>query len=53
MGEKVSLKDKIKNLFDGDDTNSNNVVDRVSHQMTSPSVDEKIDEITNKEKEEK
>ena len=50
MEEKETLKDKITNLFDGDDTNSNNVFDRISHQMTSPSVDDKIDEVTNSDK---
>ena len=42
---KESLKEKIENLFDGDDTNSNNVIDRIGHQMTSPAVDKKIDEL--------
>lgn len=50
MDEKETLKDKIKNLFDGDDTNSNNVLDRISHQMTSPSVDEKIDGVLDENK---
>ena len=48
--EKETMKDKIKNLFDGDDSNSNNVFDRISHQMTSPSVDDKIDETTSDNK---
>lgn len=42
----VTLGDHIKNLFDGDDTNSNNVVDRVSHQMMGSNVMGKIDELT-------
>lgn len=50
MEEKETLKDKINNLFDGDDSNSNNVFDRISHQMTSPSVDEKIDGVLNEKK---
>ena len=50
MGGKETLKDRIKNLFDGDDTNSNNVFDHISHQMTSPSVDDKIDEASNSNK---
>lgn len=46
MGNKESFKDKVKNLFDGDDTNSNNVIDKVVDQMSSPTVDKKIDDIT-------
>lgn len=42
-----NLKKKAENLFDGDDTNSNNVIDRVSHQMMGKNVQDKIDEITN------
>lgn len=46
------LKEKVSNLFDGDDTNSNNVIDRVSHQMISSTVADKIDEVTGTSKKE-
>lgn len=40
-----SVKDKATNLFDGDDTNSNNVIDRISHQMLGSNVQDKIESI--------
>lgn len=40
-----NLKKSAENLFDGDDTNSNNIIDRVSHQMVSSKVADKIDEV--------
>lgn len=44
LGDHIeNLKKSAKNLFDGDDSNSNNVIDRVSHQMTSKKLDSKID----------
>ncbi len=43
--KKETLKEKLENLFDGDDRNSNNIFDRISHQMTSPRVDSRIDEL--------
>lgn len=45
-----NLKKGLDNLFDGDDTNSNNIFDRVSHQMVSSTVSDKIDEVTNPNK---
>ena len=39
---KFDLKEALKNLFDNDPTNSNNIFDRIQDQMTSPSVDEKV-----------
>ena len=39
---KFDLKEAIKNLFDNDPTNSNNIFDRIQDQMTSPTVDEKV-----------
>lgn len=33
------------NLFDGDDSNSNNVFDRISHQMVDSTIDAKIDSV--------
>ena len=44
--EKETLKEKLENLFDGDSSNSNNIFDRISDQMTSPRVDKMIDEMT-------
>ena len=49
--KKQTLKEKWDNLFDGDSSNSNNVFDRISDQMTSPHVDKMIDEVTGKIKE--
>ena len=46
--KKETLKEKLENLFDGDDSNSNNIFDRISHQMTSPRVDRMIDEVREK-----
>ena len=53
MAEKTkeTLKEKLTNLFDGDDTNSNNIFDRVTHQMKTSSVNKKIDEVTDQIKE--
>lgn len=48
---KETLKEKLTNLFDGDDTNSNNIFDRVTHQMKTSSVNKKIDEVTDQIKE--
>ena len=49
--KKQTLKEKWDNLFDGDSSNSNNIFDRISDQMTSPHVDKMIDEVTGKIKE--
>lgn len=49
--KKETMKEKLENLFDGDRSNSNNIFDRISHQMTPSSVDEVIDELTEKIKE--
>ena len=46
MAEKETLKEKLTNLFDGDDTNSNNIFDRVTHQMKPDSLNNKIEELT-------
>lgn len=40
-----NLKKGVTNLFDGDDTNSNNVIDRVSHQMTGSVTEEKLNKL--------
>ena len=48
---KETLKEKLTNLFDGDDTNSNNIFDRITHQMKTSSVNKKIDEVTDQIKE--
>ena len=42
---KPETKEKLTNLFDNDNTNSNNIFDRIQDQMTSPAVDKKIDSI--------
>lgn len=42
-----NLKKEVDNLFDGDDTNSNNIIDRVSHQMVDSIVSDKIDAVMN------
>ncbi|MBQ6442139.1 MAG: hypothetical protein IJJ13_06070 [Lachnospiraceae bacterium] len=49
--EKETLKEKLENLFDGDSSNSNNIFDRISDQMTSPRVDKMIGEMTEQIKE--
>lgn len=51
MAEKETIKEKLANLFDGDDTNSNNIFDRVTHQMKSNRLNDKIDEVTEQIKE--
>ena len=40
-------KEKATNLFDGDDSNSNNVIDRISHQMLGSNVADKISDVLN------
>ena len=45
MSEKETMKEKLANLFDNNDSNSNNIFDRVSRQMKTSSVNEKIDEV--------
>lgn len=45
-----NIKDKMTNLFDGDDSNSNNVIDRVSHQMMGSTVAKKVENITKHDK---
>lgn len=42
-----NVKKEVDNLFDGDDTNSNNIIDRVSHQMVDSIVSDKIDAVMN------
>lgn len=39
------LKAGVTNLFDGDDSNSNNVIDRISHQMVGSVTEEKINSL--------
>ena len=39
------MKEKASNLFDGDDSNSNNVFDRISHQMVDSTIAAKIDSV--------
>lgn len=55
LGDHIdNLKKDLDNLFDGDDTNSNNIFDRVSHQMVDSIVSDKIDAVTgNDQKDEK
>ena len=44
LGDHIdNMKKKMGNLFDGDDSNSNNIIDRVGHQMNSSIIDNKID----------
>lgn len=44
LGDHIdNMKKKMGNLFDGDDSNSNNIIDRVGHQMNSSIIDSKID----------
>lgn len=46
LGDHVdNLKKNLDNLFDGDDTNSNNIFDRVSHQMVDSIVSDKINDV--------
>lgn len=46
LGDHIdNLKKDLDNLFDGDDTNSNNIFDRVSHQMVDSIVAGKIDDV--------
>jgi hypothetical protein len=46
LGDHIdNLKKGAANLFDGDDTNSNNIIDRVSHQMVDSNINEKIDSV--------
>ena len=49
--KKETWKEKMNNLVDGDSSNSNNIFDRISDQMTSPHVEQLIDEVTEKIKE--
>lgn len=48
-----NLKKDLDNLFDGDDTNSNNIFDRVSHQMVDSIISDKIDAVTGNKEEKK
>lgn len=51
LGDHIdNLKKDLDNLFDGDDTNSNNIFDRVSHQMVDSIVSDKIDAVTGNDK---
>lgn len=43
------LKEGVTNLFDGDDTNSNNVIDRISHQMVGSVTEEKINSLVSED----
>jgi hypothetical protein len=46
LGDHIeNMKEKASNLFDGDDSNSNNVFDRISHQMVDSTIDAKIDSV--------
>lgn len=42
-----NFKEKAANLFDGDDTNSNNIIDRVSHQMVDSVMEDRINSVVN------
>lgn len=46
------MKDAVDNLFDGDSSNSNNIFDRVNHQMMDSVTNSKIDELMNESKKE-
>ena len=41
---KEKTKKALENLFDNDPTNSNNIFDRIQHQMTGKSIADKIDQ---------
>ena len=46
LGDHIdNIKQKAENLFDGDDSKSNNIIDRISHQMMGSNVQEKIDSV--------
>ena len=45
-----NLKKELDNLFDGDNTNSNNVIDRVSDQMMSKKTEDKLDALLGENK---
>lgn len=46
LGDHIdNLKKGAANLFDGDDSNSNNIFDRVSHQMIGSSMEDKINSV--------
>ena len=46
LGDHIeNMKEKASNLFDGDDSNSNNVFDRIYHQMVDSTIDAKIDSV--------
>lgn len=46
LGDHIdNLKKSATNLFDGDDTNSNNIFDRVSHQMVDSVTEDKINSV--------
>lgn len=48
LGDHIdNFKKKAANLFDGDDTNSNNVIDRVSHQMVDSVMEDRINSVVN------
>lgn len=48
LGDHIdNIKKGAANLFDGDDTNSNNIIDRVSHQMLGSTLEDKIDSMVN------
>lgn len=40
-----NLKKDLDNLFDGDDTNSNNIIDKVSHSMVNSNLSDKINDV--------
>lgn len=47
LGDHIdTLKKGAQNLFDGDDTNSNNIIDRVSHQRVDSILKDKINDVT-------
>lgn len=51
LGDHIeNLKKDLDNLFDGDDTNSNNIIDRVSHSMVDSKMSDKIDSVLNNKK---
>ena len=49
---KEELKAKAENLFDGDDSNSNNIIDRIEHQMLDKTNADKLAELIPLEEEE-
>lgn len=52
LGDHIDkFKKDVENLFDGDSSNSNNVFDRVNHQMVDDIVSKKIDKVNKTDEE--